>query len=265
MTKSEYLSNSAKILMICSIMLFVSNALVYMSGLSETIALIGSKASDITFYVVFIIGFLAFNGEGIAYKRSRDLKSKKKTVLLKFIIAFVFILRYIKSPIENIGLSVSADSLGGTFSRLGLGLLSTVASYGFVFLVCALLYLLRDNGNKKLLVFESIAFLAGVINNIFKVFRYSVTKYGLASIGDELVDVFSNETVTCVLSLSQFALCIVMFSVVVMEYNKLILDEYNEHETAKKRANFSRQIYNTDCIGIDTMEDDFLVDESLSE
>lgn len=265
MTKSEYLSNSAKLLMICSIMLFVSNALVYMNGLSETIALIGSKASDITFYVVFFIGFLAFNGEGIAYKRNRDLKSKKKTSLLKLLIVFVFVLRYIKSPIENLGLSVSENNLGGVFSRIGLGALSTIASYGFLFTVVALHYMLRDRENKKLFCVEALAFLVGVANNLFKVFRYAVTKYELNALGDIFVSVFSNETATAVLSLLQYAFDIIMFFIVLKEYNKFILDEFNKNEIAKKKAVFSRKIYNTDCVGIDTMEDDFLLNESPSE
>lgn len=260
MTKSEYLSNSAKILTVCSVLLFVANALVYSGNLSQIASSIGLKLSNIAFYVVLIAGFLAFNGEGIAYKRSRDLKGKKKTNILKFFLVFAFLVRYIKKPVEYVGLLLSADSISGTFSRIGLGAFNTVASYGFLFTVVALFYMLRDSGNKKLFYVEAAAFLVGIVNNLYKLFNYSVTKYGLTYLGDFFISVFSNETVLHILSLAQFALDILMCVLVMKVYNKFVSDEHARQENGRKNLKFSRKIYNTECVGIDTMEDDYLTE-----
>ena len=260
MTKSEYLSNSAKILTVCSVLLFVSNALVLLGNTSEIAATIGLKLSNISFYVVLIAGFLAFNGEGIAYKRNRDLKGKKKTNILKFFLVFAFFVRYIKKPIEYVGLLLSGDSVSGTLSRIALGAFNTVASYGFLFAVIALFYMLRDNGNKKLFCIESLAFLVGVVSNLYKVFNFSITKYGLPYLGDLFVCMFGSQKVLYILSLTQFAVSILMYVFVMKVYNGFVSDEYTEKEQAKKNLKFSRKIYNTDCIGIDTMEDDYLTE-----
>ena len=79
MTKSDYLSNSSKILLISSILLFVANALAFISSFNENFVFVAGKLSTISFYVVFILGFLAFNGEGIAFKHSKEIQKKKKT------------------------------------------------------------------------------------------------------------------------------------------------------------------------------------------
>ena len=88
MTKSDYLSNSGKLLMISSALLLIVNALVYFGAEGTMAADLGQRLSNISFYAVLIMGFLAFNGEGIGYKRSRDFIKKKRTRILKFFLVF---------------------------------------------------------------------------------------------------------------------------------------------------------------------------------
>ena len=42
-------------------------------------------------------------------------------------------------------------------------------------------------------------------------------------------------------------------------YNKKVASEQEEHTKAQKALYSARSIYNTDCVGIDTLEDDWLL------
>ena len=85
MTRAEYLSNSSKLLLICSCLLFAVNSLSFAGMYTDAFANLLPKLTNISFYVILVLGFLAFNGEGIAYKHSRQRNHKKKTVMLKTI------------------------------------------------------------------------------------------------------------------------------------------------------------------------------------
>ena len=85
MTRSDYLANSARLLMISSGFLFVVNFLSLLGTYVDSVKGFSATITNVCFYVVLVLGFLAFNGEGIAYKHSRQIKNKKKTVILKII------------------------------------------------------------------------------------------------------------------------------------------------------------------------------------
>ena len=61
MTKSEYFANSAKLLLVCSLLLLVSNCLSIFGADGSRMAEMSSKLSDISFYVVFFLSFIAFS------------------------------------------------------------------------------------------------------------------------------------------------------------------------------------------------------------
>ncbi len=260
MTKSDYISNSAKILLISSILLFVANALAFLGSYNVTFVSIAGKVSTISFYAVFLMGFLAFNGEGIAYKHSREMAKKKKTTYLKFLVLFAFLVRYVKTPIEKFALSLDDESMVGICSRLFLSLFNTVSSYGFLFAMIALWYVFRDSGIKKLLPLETCAFTLGLVYNIYKVFNYAVAKYEIKALGDLFVTVFSNSVILNVLCLLQFGFDILMFAVVLKFFNKKAIEEQEEKDTETKKMVTARKIYSTDCYGLDSLEDDFLLE-----
>ncbi len=265
MTKSEYLSNSAKILLIGSALLFVANALTLVGAYNDVFLAFGEKFSTFSFYAVFLLGFLAFNGEGIAYKHSRETVKKKKTTYLKVLVLFAFFVRYIKIPVENVALSLNIESLGGVFSRMFLGLFNTVSSYGFLLTIVSLWYIFRDNSNKKLLLFETFAFIVGLVYNVYKVFNYTVTKYELDIFGELFVSVFSDKLILNVLCLLQFAFDIFMFFVVMRFYDKKAVKEQEEKAESSKKMLTAKKIYSTDCYGIDNLEDVLFLEKNEVE
>lgn len=258
MTKSDYLSNSAKLLLICSSFLFVVNFLAFFGMYSDALSGVSAKLTTACFYVVLVLGFLAFNGEGIAYKHSRQPGHKKKTVALKILLLSAFLIRFIKAPVEAAVLSSEAHSFGGVLGRLFLGVFNTVASYGFLLTVVALWYIFRDSGVKKLLLPECIAFFSGVLYNTYKMLNYSVTKYGLDFFGELFVTAFGNGKVLNALCLVHFLCDIVMFALVLKAYNLRAITEQKEKALITKKMVTTRKIYSTDCFGLDTLEDDFL-------
>ncbi len=262
MTKSDYLANSSKLLLICSCFLFVVNSLSFIGMFSDVFSSITPKLTTACFYAVLVLGFLAFNGEGIAYKHSRQRNYKKKTVILKAILLSAFLIRFIKTPVEGFALGVDAGSISGAIARFGLGVFNTVASYGFLLTVVALWYIFRDGTNKKLFVPQLFAFVSGLSYNAFKIFNYSVTKYDFTYFGEVFNKAFSNPLVLNVLCLVHFFCDIVMFAVVLKYYDAKAITEQNEKMAITKRMVTSRKIYSTDCFGLDTLEDDFFLEKS---
>lgn len=259
MTKSDYLSNSAKLLLISSAILFAVNTLSFIAMFNSGFSNPVGKLSDFSFYAVFVLCFLAFNGEGIAYKRSRDLKKKSKTNYLKALVLFAFLARFVKSFVEKFVLSSDADSVSGVGLRIFMGVFGTVSSYGFLLTAVAFWYGVRDKDKKHLLLCEVGAFAIGLVYNIFKVFNYAVAKYGAVIFGESGVSLFSDKVILNVLCLFQFAFDIIMFSVVLKHYDGLSTSEQAEKTLARKKMINARNIYNTDCCGIDTLEDDFFL------
>lgn len=262
MTRSDYLANSSKLLLICSCFLFVVNSLSLFGMYSDALSDISSKLVSACFYVVLVFGFLAFNGEGIAYKHSRQRSHKKKTVILKIILLSAFLIRFVKTPLESFGMGVDAQSFLGAITRFGLGVLNTVASYGFLLTCVALWYVFRDIGSKKLIIPEVLAFLSGLIYNAYRVVNYSVTKFEFTYFGDVFNEIFSNGLVLNILCLVHFATDIIMFAIVLKYYNTRAITEQDEKTAITRQMVTSRKIYNTDCFGLDTMEDDFLLEKS---
>lgn len=259
MTKSDYLSNSSKLLLICSCLLFFANAFTVLVGGDTTLFAYSEKISTYCFYIVAVLGFLAFNGEGIAYKRSKEKKSRNKTRILKLLLIAAFLVRFIKAPVEDFALSFSAEAASGIVSRMLLGVFNTVASYGFLLTAVALWYIFRDGGVGKLMPFEAVAFIFGLVYNIYKSFNYMVTKYELYSLGSAFVKAFSNSEILRALCLVQFAADIVMFVFVFKHYDKNAIIEQEKKAAVMKKMVTARKIYNTDCVGIDTLEDSFFL------
>ena len=98
MTKAEYLSNSAKLFSINGIILFVANAFIFAGSFNADLGAYGTKLSSYTFYIIAVLSFLGLNGEGVGYKRHRDFSNRKRTRVLKLLLLFVFLIRFIKKP-----------------------------------------------------------------------------------------------------------------------------------------------------------------------
>lgn len=264
MAKSSFMSNSAKLLAVVSGLLLLANFLVSVGSLEgyDTFATWGTKISNLSLYVVLVLGYIAFNGEGVGHKRSRDRKSKKITGFLKLILFFCFILRYIKGAPEMAVLSLPADSVGGITARFVMSLVSTVGSYGFLLGAVSLWYVFRDNGKKELMPIEIVSFSVSVLYNVFKLFNYAVGKYGITLLGDVFTGVFSQSNVLHVLCLLQFFFNLLMFIVVAKHYGKIGAKEQKVLDDNTKELSRARNVFRDDGYGIDTFEDDFLTSQT---
>ncbi len=263
MAKSNYFSNSAKLLSIVSALLFAANALVAIgSSLSnETLSDLGSSLTSFDVYVVLVLGYIAFNGEGLGHKRFGDRKRKKATAFFKLHIVFCFIMNFFKSGIEM--MAMSTDGAVGVVARIAMSLVSTVGSYGFLLCAASFWYILRDSKEKKLVPVEVVAFAFGVLYNGYKVLNYAVDKYGVTAFGSMFTDIFSNASAMKILCLLQFAFNIIMFSLVAVHYGKKGEKEQEAIDEKNKSLPKAKNVYRDEGFGIDTMEDDFLLPEEI--
>lgn len=260
MTRSDYISSSAKLLFISSLLLLVANIFTMFSDLGSKMAETGSTLSTISFYVVFLFSFIAFNGEGIAHKRGREFKKKRITTLLKLAVLFPFLYRFVK--VYVIGLFrllivINGNESFENFANIFLAVINTFASYGYVLMLVSLWYLFRDSNQKSLFLAESASFLVSICYSIYKVFYYAINNYKLDGLGQMFSEMFSNKAVYNGLCIAQYALNGVMFLIVAIHYGKKAKGEQEAYKQAQKKSNPAINIYNTDCVGIDTLDDNF--------
>lgn len=259
MAKSSYMGNSAKLLCIVSALLFAANGLIALGSFSgvQKLSSLGSGLSSLALYVVLILGYIAFNGEGVGHKRFRDRKSQKVTGFFKLNLFFCFLLNFIKSALEITAMSLSG--VGRTVACLFMSVVSTFGSYGFVLCGVSLWYILRDNNHKKLLPLQVGAFIFGVLYNVYKLVNYAVVKYDITIFGSMFNELFSNNTALKALCLLQLAFDIAMFIQVAAFYGKLGDKEQKVLDDNTRELPRARNVYKDEGYGIDTLEDDFLI------
>lgn len=259
MVKSDYFSNSAKILAVLSALLLAANVFVIIGdNTTQSVASYATMFSNLMLYLGLILGYIAFNGEGIGHRNARNRKNKKVTLFLKVILIYAFAQRYFKGTLENIAVSFPVNSVSGTFSRVIMGIISTVGSYGFVMAAVSFWYIIRDGEHKKLLIFEVPAFCAALFYNVFKMFNYTVVKYNATLFGDMFVNLFSNTRIMQVLCILQFAFDVIMFIAVAFFYSKTAIIENDENEKNNRKLARARSVYEPDGFGIDYFEDKYL-------
>ena len=235
MTKSGYISSSAKLLMWLSGLLLFCNVLVMAGGLTTpVVAQFATKLSGFSIYVVLFVGFAALNGEGIGHKRAKMRKKRAVTIRLQFLLIFCYLLRYIKSAPHLYALSLSAESAWGIVFRLFMSVVSVVGSFGFLMTMVSLWYILRDEGETKLLPIEVASFGVGVIYNIYKLMSFAVVDYKLTFMGELFVSVFSNSLVSHILCICQYAVNILMFALVYRYYRLKSVQEAEQVKNAPK-------------------------------
>lgn len=268
MTRSEYIANSAKLLFMCSLLLLVANLMSMFGEAGTQIADIGGKLSTVSFYAVFFLSFIAFNGEGIGHKRKRDFGRKKATTFLKIAILFPFIYRFVKVYVIRFFLSRAETGLVNG-EHIVLAVLNTLASYSLVLTIVSLWYMYRDSRTIGLFLAEALSFLAGLCYSIFKVFYYSVTYivdyiknynafgYDIDRLIELLETPFANSDIFHILCIVQYSANILMFLIAAVHYGKIASSEKAEYQKAQKLLVPLVDIYNTDCVGIDTLDDDF--------
>lgn len=265
MAKSSYFSNSAKFLIAVCAILLVANALLTIGSFANNQSLIdtGSSISNKALYIVLVIAFIAFNGEGVCYKRHRDRKSKKVTSYFKLHLFICFLMNFIKGAFD-----MYAMELTGTARIIAgfiMSIVSTVSTYGFLLCIVSLWYIFRDSSHKKLLPFEALAFFFGLVYNAYKLFNYSVTKYEITVFGSMFGELFGSGDALRVLNLLHLIFSIFMFIQVARYYGKLGEKEQAELDRNAKVLNPARDVYKDEGFGIDTLEDDYLLTDTIEE
>lgn len=260
MAKSSYLSNSAKILAVLSGMLLFANILVAVGSMGNLpdVSKLATSFSNLCLYVVLVMGYVAFNGEAVCHKRYRERKRKKLLGFFKLLLLICFLLRYIKAVPENFAMTISAQSFSGVLARLGVSLLSTVGSFGFLFGAVSLWYLIRDKENKKLFLPELVSLMVSVLYNVFKFFNYAVGKYQITAFGESFASIFSQNSISQILCIFQFLFNLVMLICVAVYYSKKGESEQKILDENTKELKKARNVLKEEGFGIDTFEDDFL-------
>ncbi len=264
MAKSTYLSNSAKILAALSGMLLFANILVAVGSMGNlpAVSSLATSYSNLCLYVVLIMGYIAFNGEAVCHKRNRERKKKKLLGFFKLLLLICFLLRYIKAVPENLAMAIPSESLGGILARLGVSLLSTVGSFGFLFGAVSFWYLIRDKENTKLLLPELVSVMISVLYNVFKFFNYAVGKYEITAFGESFTAIFSQNEISQILCVFQFLFNLIMLVCVTVFYSKKGESEQKILDENTKELKKARNVLKEEGFGIDTFEDDFLSSEN---
>ncbi len=267
MAKSSYLSNSAKILAVLSGMLLLANILVAVGSIGgiPRVSELATSFSNLCLYVVLVMGYVAFNGEAICHKRNRDRKKKKVAGFLKLLLFFCFALRYVKGVPENAVMSLSPETFYGVAARLGMSLLSTVGSFGFLFGAVSFWYFLRDKGNMKLVLPELLSLMISVLYNVYKFFNYAVGKYEITAFGESFSAFFSQSEISQILCIFQFIFNLIMLISVAAFYGKKGSAEQEILDKNTRELERARNIYKEQGFGIDTFEDDFLLSATIEE
>lgn len=264
MAKSTYLSNSAKILAALSGMLLFANILVAIGSMGglPSVSKFATSYSNLCLYVVLVMGYVAFNGEAVCHKRNRDRRRKRLLGAFKLLLLLCFLLRYIKAVPEKLAMTIPGESLGGILARMGVSLLSTVGSFGFLFGAVALWYLIRDRENQKLLLPELLAVMMGVVYNVFKLFNYAVGKYGITAFGEGFTAIFSQDSISQILCISHFLITLIMLIMVTVQYSKMGEGEQQILDKNTKELKKARNVLKEEGYGIDSFEDDFLTTDN---
>lgn len=256
--KKTYFSNAAKMLAVMSAFLLIANFLILLGDFGvKSVQDFGNSLSNFLVYIVLFFAYVAFNGEGLGYKRERNRKAKSVTGKFKLILVLTFIYNFVKPVLQKQLLKTSAGTVAGDISRIVLSLLGTALSYGFVFFAVGIRYFIRDKKTYTLLPFTVSAVVFGGIYNIFKFFNYLMGKYAVGGV-NALTVFFSDSKVLHILSVLSFLSVFVMLVAVSIYYSKKSDEEYESTKSETNRLVSARSVYNEQGYGTDTFQDDYL-------
>ena len=254
MLKQRFLKNSARVLTVSTVLLFISNAIVWATAENpslETKLGFLIKLPDLSVYIFTFLSYLALNDEKAAHRKIKDIKSQKKLKLLKGFLIFVFISHFFKSMIQS-GLS----SLNTPFFSIVSDLFMTLASFSFFLMLLSLWYFFRDKNEGKL---KLVTGLSVVVSILYTVCKFSLSRkvFPLHSFsGVEDNGYIIAQRVQYAACLIQYAVNIVMLIVVKKHYEK------KEFESEEAEKNIPKQerpqvvtIELEDSFGIDNIDD----------
>ena len=252
MLKQRFLKNSARVLTVSTVLLFISNAIVWATAENpslETKLGFLIKLPDLSVYIFTFLSYLALNDEKAAHRKIKDIKSQKKLKLLKGFLIFVFISHFFKSMIQS-GLS----SLNTPFFSIVSDLFMTLASFSFFLMLLSLWYFFRDKNEGEIKFVSGVSVVVSIAYTIIK-FLLSRKVFELHSFtgiqDDGYLLAQRIQYVTC---LVQCAVNIVMFVLVKKHYEKKEL-ESEEKSLPKQERPQVITIELENEVGIDNIDD----------
>ncbi len=254
MLKQRFLKNSARVLTVSVVLLFISNAIVWATAeypsLEEKLGFL-IKLPDLSVYIFTFLSYLALNDEKAAHRKIKDIKSQKKLKFLKGFLIFVFVSYFFKSTIQG-----GLQGLNMTFFSIISDLFVTVASFSFFLMLLSLWYLFRDKNEGKL---SLVAGLSMVISLLYTICKFVLSRkvFPLHSFsGAEDNGYIIAQRVQYAACLVQYAVNIIMLITVKKHYEK------KEFESEEAEKNIPKQerpkvitIELEDSFGIDNIDD----------
>ena len=265
MLKQRFLKNSARVLTVSTVLLFISNAIVWATAENpslETKLGFLIKLPDLSVYIFTFLSYLALNDEKAAHRKIKDIKSQKKLKLLKGFLIFVFVSYFFKGIIQS-GLS----SINTPFFSIVSDLFMTVASFSFFLMLLSLWYFFRDKNEGKL---KLVTGLSVVVSFFYTVCKFSLSRkvFPLHSFsGAEDNGYIIVQRVQYAACLIQYAVNIVMLVVVKKHYEKKEMEsEEIEKNLPKQERPQVVTIELEDSFGIDNIDDyDFSYENTEAE
>lgn len=269
MNKNEYLSNASKYFAIGSALLFVSNLINFIVGITGTqgkIAKLGTSTTNFAFYAFLVLAFIAFNGESIGHKKDGALKRKRISGRLKWLIAYDLILMLFKTSINSSVTAKPVSSASGIIVRVIAALFVSGSSLSFFLLVVTLWYFIRDRKNGGIIsAVQGSALAVSLFYFLLKTSNQIVSAYGVTLPSEILNTVLCSSVLMSLICLLQYAADIVMFLFVKKHYSDLS-DEYEKSENLRlKKAVKLRSLYEERGYGIDECDDTWLNNSGSAE
>ena len=262
MLKQRYLKNSARVLTVSAVLLFISNAIVwavYEFPSVETKLGFLSKLPDLSVYIFTFLSYLALNDEKAAHRKIKDIKSQKKLTFLKGFLIFVFVSHFFKFIIQK-----NLLNLENSFFTVVSDVFITVSSFSFFLLLLSLWYFFRDKSEGEIRLVAGVSVVVSLLYTVCKfiISRKVFPTYSFSAFtNEEYILVQRVQYASC---LVQYAVNIIMLVLVKKHYEKKETEsEEFEKSLPKQERPQVVTIELEDGFGIDNIDDyDFSYESS---
>ena len=246
MLKQRFLKNSARVLLVSTAILFISNLIVLLSGILPGFeSKIGwlSKLPDLSVYIFTFFAYLALNDEKSAHRKIKDVKSQKKINFIKNFLIFVFVTHFFKGYLSSL-----QNKLDNTFVDVVFNVFFIISSFSFFLFVLSLWYFFRDRNEEV----RYVSAISTVISLIYTV--YKILFYVNFNVSQSLFFSANSQLVMCLL---QYSVNIFMFFMVFKYYEKkeIAMENDTRKDVLKPRPQIIECIEAEVGYGIDNVDD----------
>ena len=265
MTKESYFYNSSKLMFTATFLLLISNLSLFLKTVSpwfeDNCVFLYDKLPILTFVIFSLLAFVAVNGECVAYRRERCLKSRKTRSRLKFYILLNIIFLFAKSSLVKAALKTNQLTPGGALFRIGVSIVTVVISYSFFLLLLLIVYRFRDRSVRKLAIIENIAIGFSAFYELFRIINFSINDYDVDFFGGVVSRLFSSSVLMNALCIIQYVLVAVALIFIRNYYSSASALADEKKKNAAKNAVTASMIFLEKRFGVDSQDDDWVLSE----